>query len=311
MVPGLASSVISAFCASGNRARSARQASGRIQRARTDWAFRRQRRRCRSRGPAALGASRSRSSNKRVDIGRIGQRGFQLMRIEIAVRAFAHAPGHVHVQRQRRQFELIRPARATSACALAAMAQAVLVVSGKLGGGDTQFRQEKIGVVAEAPRRRAAPPGSRPPSCPRQSAGSASTRIAHQNQHAAIARAGAAAGYAGLSACEQLRIIGRVVALHARIARRENPGAPPSASTSSPESSAIAASPLAGCGMPRLQAVALAGSVLPVSSGEGSADVAQLVRSNGRPRQQGAKFAQFAGVRAGDAPAALTGARGR
>jgi len=39
--------------------------------------------------------------DERIDVRRIGLTGLQLMRIEIAVRAFAHAPGHVHVKRQR------------------------------------------------------------------------------------------------------------------------------------------------------------------------------------------------------------------
>src|SRR5271168_2726220 len=38
--------------------------------------------------------------DQRVDIRDVGLAGLQLMRIEIAVRAFAHAPRHVHVQRE-------------------------------------------------------------------------------------------------------------------------------------------------------------------------------------------------------------------
>ena len=54
-----------------------------------------------ARDAAAACASRSRS--QRVDVALLRQLAVQRVRVEIAVRALPHAPGKVHVQRERRR----------------------------------------------------------------------------------------------------------------------------------------------------------------------------------------------------------------
>src|SRR4051794_35099828 len=130
-VPGLASSVISAPGSSVRRAHSGKQL--------VDGLRREEARRATADEHAHEPPSPHRRK-QRLEIGdelghvfTLGQRLGALMRVEVAVRAFAHAPGDVHVQRERRQDRELYAPGALNADRRHARARAAVVPRGRGG----------------------------------------------------------------------------------------------------------------------------------------------------------------------------------
>ncbi len=171
-VPGLASSVISASGTSGTRARTAGEQpiDGRggeeAGRAAAD------------EHGADLAAPDRRQrgleiGEQRIDVRVFGNRAARLVRVEVAVRALAHAPRQVHVQRQRRQHGEARTGEARHghrrrsrrqsrpdlrfldalderAHRPAAMRHRVLLRERHFGAGQSGRQVDEVRVVAEA-----------------------------------------------------------------------------------------------------------------------------------------------------------------
>ena len=109
-VPGLASSVISASGASGSRARM--PASSRsIDAAENRLGVPPPKNTVPTLRPHTDGSENSRSASSASTYASSGSVAARLVRVEVAVRALADAPGQVHVQRQRRQRGEARRAR--------------------------------------------------------------------------------------------------------------------------------------------------------------------------------------------------------
>ena len=72
-------------------------------------------------------------AQQRVDVALLGQFLAQRVRIEVAVRAFLHAPRKVRVQRERRRFHRAASAKLREKCAQRLAAMAMRVVSQSAG----------------------------------------------------------------------------------------------------------------------------------------------------------------------------------
>jgi hypothetical protein len=116
-VPGLASSVISQSAAIGSRARRS-DSSPSSPSADSRLGVPPPKKMLTMRRPQISGSAASRSAQQRLEIARLGNRldaAGRLVRVEVAVRALAYAPGKVHIKGQRRQRR--QPQRAARAAA--------------------------------------------------------------------------------------------------------------------------------------------------------------------------------------------------
>ena len=154
--------------------------------------------------PCASGRSWSRSRSSASTYSSCGSALRRVVRIEIAVRTFAHAPRNVDVERQRRQLggHATSLARVHEQVAhmrqrLAAMTDAILDRGIEFGGAAAEQRIEKHRVVAEAAARRAAPARMRP--CQRPSAISGAGSSACAQQHDRRSRNAPCAAASGTS----------------------------------------------------------------------------------------------------------------
>ena len=102
-VPGFASSVISASAASWQPRAESRRAAGRSRGAESRLGVPPPKKIECTRRPHTDGSARSRSAISASTYASLGQRAARLVRVEVAVRALAHAPRDVHVERERRQ----------------------------------------------------------------------------------------------------------------------------------------------------------------------------------------------------------------